>query len=126
MPRGEGFILLHYADKQKKKHAAFTRMFDYFPKSQIEKLNRQCDDLKIGVGGTRSGGDPDLFVISPRGRAFFVEVKDREQLNEKQRATFPTIREVLGCDVLIARVKATPGAKPGDGLLAQLPDARQT
>ena len=51
-----------------------------------------------------------------RGDRFFVEVKDHDELKEKQRAAFWKIALILGCDVLMARVKAEPGAKPGDGL----------
>jgi len=120
MPSEEGFILTHYAGKQQEGHPAFTRMFPHFTKNRIELLNRQCDAAKITVGGTRGGGDPDLFVVSPKGRRFFVEVKDRDQLKPKQLATFKRIRRVLGCEVLIARIRPVPGAKPGDGLRSQL------
>ena len=121
MPDEQGFILTHYAGKRQEDHPAFTRMFRHFTKNRIELLNRQCDSAKIAVGGSRGGGDPDLFVVSPMGRQFFVEVKDRDQLKPKQLATFKRIRRVLSCDVLIARINPLPGAKPGDGLRLQLP-----
>ena len=75
---------------------------------------------KVGVGGTRTGGDPDLFVFRPSGERFFVEVKDEDDLKPKRIATFAKIRDILGCPVRIARVKTVAGARTGDGLLAQL------
>jgi hypothetical protein len=120
MPNDEGFILVHYAGKQQDLHPAYIRMFKYFPRELVEELNRQCDEAKIGVGGTRSGGDPDLFVFRPGGERFFVEVKDKDQIEPKQLVTFEKIRVVLGCPVRIARIKPVAGAKPGDGLLSQL------
>ena len=89
MPNDEGFILIHYAGKQKDPHPAYMRMFEHFPRESVEELNRQCDEAKIRVGRTRSGGDPDLFVFRPGGKRFFVEVKDKDQLSKpKQLATF--------------------------------------
>jgi hypothetical protein len=120
MPNEQGFILTHYAGKRQQPHRAFTRMFDHFPRGRIEELNRQCDAVKIDVGGNRGGGDPDLFVFSPGGDRFFVEVKDKDTLKPKQRATFLKIREILDCEVRIARIKPVPGARPGDGLRLQL------
>ncbi len=120
MPNEEGFILTHYAGKRQQEHPAFRRMFAHFPKGRIEELNRQCDVAKTKVGGNRSGGDPDLFVFNAVGDRFFVEVKDKDKLKPKQSATFLKIKEILGCEVRIARIKPVRGARPGDGLLVQL------
>jgi hypothetical protein len=119
MPNDEGFILTHYAGKRNDLHVVYARMFDHFPRALIERLNRECDPAKIDAGGTRGGGDPDLFLFRGRER-FFVEVKDEDRLKPKQIATFAKIREILGCQVRIARIRAVVGARPGDGLLAQL------
>ncbi|MEO8257238.1 MAG: hypothetical protein ABI868_07810 [Acidobacteriota bacterium] len=116
MPTEGGYILTHYAGKRRRLDAAFQRMFQWFPEALITDLNRECDDLKRSVSGNRGGGDPDLFVFSEAGDRFFVEVKDKDEIKEKQRATFASIARILGCDVLMARVKAESGARPGDGL----------
>jgi hypothetical protein len=116
MPYGGGYILTHYAGKRRDRHPAFKRMRRWFSEAQIEELNRQCDAIKRQLSGNRGGGDPDLFVFSQSGDCFFVEVKDQDELREKQLVTFEKIAEVLECDVLIARVQARAGAKPGDGL----------
>ena len=116
MPNDGGYILTHYADKRRRRDAAFQRMFEWFPEALIEELNQECDAIKRRISGNRGGGDPDLFVFSKSGDRFFVEVKDQDELTQKQRATFSKIAQILGCDVLVARVKAEPGAKPGDGL----------
>lgn len=120
MPNDGGYILTHYARKREQGHQAFRRMTDFFAPRRISDLNRQCDQLKIRYWGTRGGGDPDLFVVSPKGKRFFVEVKDRDQLKPKQIATFKMIKDVLGCDVRIARIKAIAGANPADVLREQL------
>jgi hypothetical protein len=116
MPNDGGYMLTHLAAKRRKRDAAFVRMFNWFPEAKIAELNRQCDAVKRSISGNRSGGDPDLFVFSSSGDRFFVEVKDKDRLSEKQHATFSKIAEVLGCDVLIARLTAKSGAKLGDGL----------
>jgi hypothetical protein len=116
MPDGGGYILTHYAGKRSRMDAAFKRMFKWFPESLIQELNRECDVLKRNVSGNRAGGDPDLFVFGDAGDCFFVEVKDEDELREKQRVIFSKIAEILRCDVLMARVTAKPVAKPGDGL----------
>jgi hypothetical protein len=70
---------------------------------------------------------PELIVpYDPEQKVLYkkhdpVSIYDKDQLKPKQRATFKMIRKVLGCDVLIAGIKAMPGAKPGDGLRSQLP-----
>jgi len=51
------------------------------------------------VGG---GGDPDLFVFNGRER-FFVEVKWKDHITEKQRVTFPFIESHCGVKIKIAR-----------------------
>ena len=84
--------------------------------TQIEELNRACDAIKLQVSGNRRGGDPDLFVFSESGDCFFVEVKDQDELKKKQRATFSTMHGSSIAMYFLARVKAEPGAKPGDGL----------
>ncbi len=116
MPNKRGYILTHYAGKRRNLHPAFTRMFRWFPRCRIAELNRECDAAKRRISSNPGGGDPDLFVFSTSGDCFFVEVKDQDELLPKQRLTFSKIEQILGCDVLIARVKAEPGATPGDGL----------
>lgn len=116
MPDGGGYILTHYAGKRRKKDAAFARMFQWFPEGLIAKLNRECDAVKGTVSDNTGGGDPDLFVFAKSGDRFFVEVKDQDALLPKQKVTFQKIAEILRCDVLMARVVAKTGAKPGDDL----------
>jgi hypothetical protein len=116
MPGNGGFILTHYAAKRRKEDLAFKRMFNWFPPDLLARQNRECDMLKRGISENRGGGDPDLFVFSESGDRFFVEVKDQDELIPKQHVVFPRISEILRCDVLIARVVAKAGAKPGDGL----------
>jgi len=123
MPDSGGYILTHYAGKRRSRHAAFTRMFQWFPEELICRLNRECDVLKAAVSSSKGGGDPDLFVTNAGGDRFFVEVKDHDELLPKQEATFQKISEILGCDVLIARVVPKPGARPGDGLQIVRPPA---
>jgi hypothetical protein len=116
LPDNGGFILTHYAGKRRKGHPAFERMFQWFQKEDVAELNRRCDTIKRRLTTSAGGGDPDLFAYGLRGDRFFVEVKDQDDLIAKQQATFPTIAAILHCDVLVARVKAVSGAKPGDGL----------
>ena len=120
MPDEGGYLLTHYAGKREAGHAAFKRMAAFFPQRRIEALTRRCDLLKTQRWGSRGGGDPDLFVIGPRGRRFFVEVKDRDELKPKQKATFRAIREVLECDVRVARIRAMQGVDAADALREQL------
>lgn len=120
MPDEGGYLLTHYAGKREAGHAAFKRMSTFFPQSRIDELNRRCDRLKTRQWGNRGGGDPDLFVIGPRGQKFFVEVKDRDELKPKQEATFRTIRQVLACDVHVARIRAMQGVNAADALREQL------
>ena len=112
MPNEGGYILTHYAGKRRRQHEAFQRMSRRFPTADIERLNRECDVLKRNISGNRGGGDPDLFVFSESGDRFFVEVKDQDELGQKQGVTFPKIAEILCCDVLMARVKAIPVPNP--------------
>lgn len=129
MPHEDGYILTHYAGKREESHPAFKRMAEFFSQRRIDELNRQCDRLKERQWGNRGGGDPDLFVISPRGRRFFVEVKDRDKLSPKQKAIFRKIKAVLGCDVLVARVRAAQHGNAADALRERLagyrPNARR-
>lgn len=116
MPSDGGFMLTHYSGKRRARHPAFVRMFSWFEEEQVAELNRQCDALKKRLSGNAGGGDPDLFVYSSDGDRFFVEVKDHDELIKTQRATFPKIAKILGCDVLVARVRPLSGAIPGDGM----------
>jgi hypothetical protein len=115
-----GYLLTHYAGKREAGHAAFKRMSEFFPRRRIDELNRRCDRLKTKQSGNRGGGDPDLFVIGPRGQRFFVEVKHRDELTPKQKATFRAIHEVLRCDVRVARIRAMQGVDAADALREQL------
>lgn len=120
MPDEGGYLLTHYAGKREAGHPAFKRMAEFFPQRRIDELTRRCDRLKTQHWGSRGGGDPDLFAIGARGQRFFVEVKDRDELKPKQKATFKAIYEVLGCDVRVARIRAMPGVDAADALREQL------
>jgi hypothetical protein len=114
MPEQEGFILAHYARMRECHHPAYTRMLKHFLPEQLEEFNSIADAEKIAATGNRAGGDPDLFVFRRAGERFFVEVKDRDRLSEKQIATFPLIESILGCEVKLARLRPVVGARPGD------------
>jgi len=120
LPNEGGYILTHYAGKREQDHEAFKRMTEFSAPRRIRELNRQCDRLKVRLWGNQGGGDPDLFVVSPKGKRFFVEVKDKDHLRPKQIATFKKIKDVLGCEVRVARIKAMPGANSADVLREQL------
>jgi hypothetical protein len=113
----EGFILAHFAGMPESSppHPAYTRMFDHFDRAKIEEFNFAADSAKTAATRNRGGGDPDLFVFRRlSGARYFVEVKDEDRLNENQRRTFPLIKSILGCEVLIARLMPSPGAGPTD------------
>jgi hypothetical protein len=116
MPAAEGFILAHFSGMRESvpPHPAYARMFDYFDRAKIEEFNLAADAAKTAATGNRGGGDPDLFVFCKSGRRYFVEVKDEEGLNENQRKTFPLIRSILDCEVLIARLMPSPSARLTD------------
>ena len=120
MPNEGGYILTHYAGKREAGHPAFKRMATFFSSRRISELVRQCDRLKNQRWGNRGGGDPDLFVVSPNGRMFFVEVKDKDHLTPKQTAIFRKISALLRCEVRVARIKAVPGTNAADALREQL------
>jgi len=101
LPNGEGFIVLAYPGKRRARDLAYQRMEDIFGWKIVADLNARADKAK---GKMKGGGDPDLFVFrpdNPKGR-FFVEVKHRDQLTKKQRATFSFIQEL--CPIKVVRV----------------------
>jgi hypothetical protein len=101
LPNDEGFIVLAYPGKRRARDPAYRRMEKIFGSESLADLNARADKAK---GKLKGGGDPDLFVFrrdNPRDR-FFVEVKHRDQLTEKQRATFSLIQEL--CPIRILRV----------------------
>jgi VRR-NUC domain len=101
LPNDEGFILLAYPGKRRARDPAYQRMEDIFGASTLAQLNARADRAK---GRLKGGGDPDLFVFRPSNpkKGFFVEVKHRDRLSEKQRATFALIEEL--CSIKVARV----------------------
>jgi hypothetical protein len=106
--KADGFILLSYPGKRLTGDPAYRRMEQIFGKERLAELNARADQAKRKKTGNRSGGDPDLFVFrkgDPADR-FFVEVKDRDHLTGKQKATFRLIREL--CRVVVARLVAVP------------------
>ena len=101
-----GFMLLSYPGRRRTAHPAYKRMQDVFGKATVERLNAEADRAKLQVdqgNGNRGGGDPDLFVFKGRER-FFVEVKWKDHITEKQRVTFPLIERHCGVRIKIARI----------------------
>ena len=101
-----GFMLLSYPGRRRAGHPAFTRMQDEFGDATVAELNVEADCAKREMNqgrGSRGGGDPDLFVFNGSER-FFVEVKWKDQITEKQRVTFPLIECHCGVRVKIARI----------------------
>jgi hypothetical protein len=101
-----GFMLLSYPGRRRTAHPAYKRMQDEFGEATVERLNLEADRAKRRMKqgrGNRGGGDPDLFVFKGRER-FFVEVKWKDHITEKQRVTFPLIERHCGVRVRIARL----------------------
>jgi hypothetical protein len=119
IPNDETFILLHFAGYRKgsrpelkgRPHKSFERMKDMFGENIIEKVVKLANaEKKEKYDLTPDGGDPDLFVFKHDGQQerFFVEVKKDDELNDKQKISFPIIESYL-CEVKIARVKPRNG-----------------
>jgi hypothetical protein len=101
-----GFMLLSYRGRRRAAHAAYKRMQDMFGEATVAGLNLKADHAKRQMDqgqGNRGGGDPDLFVFKGRER-FFVEVKWKDHITEKQRVTFPLIERYYGVRIKIARI----------------------
>jgi hypothetical protein len=113
-----GFMLLSYPGRRRTAHSAYKRMQDVFGEATVERLNAEADRAKLQMDqgkGNRGGGDPDLFVFKGRER-FFVEVKWKDHITEKQRVTFPLIERHCGVRVKIARIfeRGMPSKKQRD------------
>jgi hypothetical protein len=109
LAEGQGFILLSYPGYRKRRHRAYTQMAALLDTALValDALNEIADKAKIAATDNRGGGDPDLFVFKPDGgERFFVEVKWKDQLTSKQKATFPIIRK-HGLEVKVARIVET-------------------
>lgn len=105
-PEFIGFMLLSYPSRRHNAHPAYVRMRDIFGEVTLQRLNAAGDEAKLQMDegqGSRGGGDPDLFVFRGSER-FFVEVKWRDELTEKQRVTFPLIEEYCRTEVVVARI----------------------
>jgi hypothetical protein len=98
-----GFMLLSYPGRRRAANPAYVRMQEKFGKATVEKLNVEADRAKLKRWGRRGGGDPDLFVFKERER-FFVEVKWKDRIREKQCITFPLIERHCGVKVKIVRI----------------------
>jgi hypothetical protein len=106
LPDGQGFILLSFPGYRKRRHPAYTQMASLLGTNieALDSFNLIADKAKIAATGKREGGDPDLFVYKPDGtERFFVEVKHKDDLNDKQLVTFPIIRK-QGWEVKIVRI----------------------
>ncbi len=103
LPNGEGFLLVAYPGKRERRHPAYERMVEHFGDAVLERLNRCADRRKIEYSKSRGGGDPDLFVFRGRER-FFVEVKWRDQITQKQSLTFPLIERHCQVPIKVARI----------------------
>jgi hypothetical protein len=105
LPDGEGFILVAYPGKRRSGDASYRRMEAFFGAEALANLNSRADIAKRERTGNLAGGDPDLFVFRPSNpeERFFVEVKHRDQITEKQSVTFPLIEEL--CPIHVARVR---------------------
>lgn len=111
----EGYAAMSYPAARKptdKNHHAYLRMYAIFGE-KLEKLNKAADKAKCELKGNRAGGDPDLFMFK-RGhedKAFFVEVKHKDNLTPNELTCFPLIEEHLGCPVKIVRIFEQPKAQ---------------
>ena len=106
LPDGQGFILLSFPGYRKRWHPTYTQMANLLgvELATLDALNHLTDKAKIAATGNRGGGDPDLFIYKPDGsERFFVEVKWKDQLTNKQLVTFPMIRK-RGWDIKVARI----------------------
>ena len=105
-PNFVGFMLLSYPGRRQAAHLAYKRMQDVFGEATVARLNLEADHAKLQMNkgqGNRGGGDPDLFVFKGQER-FFVEVKWKDHITQKQRVTFPLIVRHCGVNVRIARI----------------------
>ncbi len=101
-----GFMLVSYPGRRRTGLPAYKRMQDKFGEATVAELNVEADRAKLQMDrgqGNRGGGDPDLFIFKGRKR-FFVEVKWKDHITEKQRVTFPLIEGHSGVRVWIARI----------------------
>ena len=105
LPDDTGFILVSYPGKRGDHHPAFVRMEQMFGKTTVAELNGRADEAKRLQTDGRGGGDPDLFVFRDTER-FFVEVKWRDKISEKQIVAFPIIEQVCNVEVMIARISS--------------------
>ncbi len=106
LPHGEGFIVVSYPGKRRRRDPAYLRMAELFGLEALDSLNALCDKAKLEASESLGGGDPDLFVYKPQtSERFFVEVKHKDFITPKQRAVFPLLHEQL-CEVKIMRVFA--------------------
>jgi hypothetical protein len=101
-----GFMLVSYPGRRVAAHPAYKRMRAVFGATTVEALNVEADRAKRqmdrGTGG-RGGGDPDLFVFKGRER-FFVEVKWKDHITDKQLVTFPIIADHCDVEIKIVRI----------------------
>jgi hypothetical protein len=104
LPKDEGFLLVAYPGKRERRHPAYERMVGHFGDAVLARLNRHADKTKARYGKSRGGGDPDLFVFRG-GDRFFVEVKWRDQITQKQSLTFPLIERYCQVPIKVARIR---------------------
>lgn len=103
LPDGDGFILAAYPGKRRRRHPAYTRMEQILGTEVVRELNGIADVEKRRLTGNAGGGDPDLFVFSGSDR-FFVEVRWRDQITEKQCVTFPLIERFCNVEIKMGRL----------------------
>jgi hypothetical protein len=111
LPGDDGFILVSYPGKRRVGDPAYRRLEAIFGDRKLAELNELADVAKRRRTGNRGGGDPDLFAFRPGAPAdrFFIEVKDHDQITEKQRVVFPLIEQL--CPVIVARLVPTTPAR---------------
>jgi hypothetical protein len=111
----EGYAAMSYPGARKptnKNHHAYLRMYAIFG-DKLAKLNEAADKAKRELKRNRAGGDPDLFVFKKgeEDKAFFVEVKDEDELTPNELTCFPLIEKYLDCDVKVVRIVARSKAQ---------------
>lgn len=104
LPNDAGFILVAYPGKRSKDHPAYRRMEAMFSKARLRDLNLEADEAKRSWTQGVGGGDPDLFVFGGDEK-FFVEVKWKDSITQKQHATFPIIEQHCAAEIKIARLR---------------------
>lgn len=107
------YLLERLPGVRRRGDSAYATMIEAFTRDALDEFHRKASVRRRREGLKSAGGDPDLFVVGPRGRRFFVEVKledlsrarpYRDRLGQQQHVLFPLIESELSCDVWLFTV----------------------